>query len=85
MVSFWYHDFFVPKFMNEGVSYSYQTFWIGVISMAKKKREHIVFDQMLRTKKSIPFGKVNKQERKTKGNNITVEKYWKAKVFVGKE
>lgn len=53
--------------------------------MAKKKREHIVFDQMLRTKKSIPFGKVNKQERKTKRNNITVEKYWKAKVFVGKE
>ena len=39
--------------------------------MAKKKREHIVFDQMLRTKKSIPFGKVNKQEKKTKGNNST--------------
>lgn len=29
--------------------------------MAKKKREHIVFDQMLKPKKSIPFSKVNKQ------------------------
>ncbi|MBR2924478.1 MAG: hypothetical protein IKC28_05560 [Clostridia bacterium] len=29
--------------------------------MAKKKREHIVFDQMLKPKKSIPFAMVNKQ------------------------
>lgn len=27
--------------------------------MGKKKREHVVFDQMLKTKKSIPFDKVN--------------------------
>lgn len=32
--------------------------------MAKKKREHIVFDQMLKTKKNIPFSKVNKQSIK---------------------
>lgn len=32
--------------------------------MAKKKREHIVFDQMLKTKKKIPFSKVNKQSIK---------------------
>lgn len=36
--------------------------------MAKKKREHIVFDQMLKQKKSIPFVKVNKQNvKKQKG------------------
>ncbi len=28
--------------------------------MAKKKREHIVFDQTRKPKKSIPFGKSNK-------------------------
>lgn len=28
--------------------------------MSKKKREHIVFDQMMKSKKSIPFAKVNK-------------------------
>lgn len=33
----------------------------GMSDMAKKKREHIVFDQMLKPKKSIPFSKVNKQ------------------------
>ena len=27
--------------------------------MGKKKREHVVFDQMLRVRKSIPFSKVN--------------------------
>ena len=36
-----------------------------VIAMGKKKREHVVFDQMLVPKKSIPFPLVNKQ--KTKG------------------
>lgn len=36
--------------------------------MAKKKREHIVFDQMLKKKKSISFVKVNKQNvKKQKG------------------
>ena len=34
--------------------------------MAKKKREHIVFDQMLKPKKNIPFTIVNKQN--IKGN-----------------
>lgn len=35
--------------------------------MGKKKREHVVFDQMLKPKKSIPFSKINKQmERKRK-------------------
>ena len=28
--------------------------------MGKKKREHVVFDQMLKQKKSIPFSQVNK-------------------------
>lgn len=28
--------------------------------MGKKKREHIVFDQTLKPKKSIPFGAINK-------------------------
>lgn len=32
-----------------------------MMDMAKKKREHIVFDQMLKPKKSIPFSKVNKE------------------------
>ena len=32
--------------------------------MGKKKREHIVFDQMLKQKKSIPFAQVNKNCRK---------------------
>ena len=36
--------------------------------MAKKKREHIVFDQMLKTKKSIPFGKINRQQGKKTTN-----------------
>ena len=34
--------------------------------MGKKKREHIVFDQMLKPKKSIPFSVVNKQNTKRK-------------------
>lgn len=29
--------------------------------MAKKKREHIVFDQMFKPKKNIPFYLINKQ------------------------
>ncbi len=28
--------------------------------MGKKKREHVVFDQMLKPKKNIPFSKINK-------------------------
>lgn len=30
--------------------------------MGKKKREHVVFDQMLKQKQSIPFAKVNRTE-----------------------
>ena len=37
-----------------------------MIDIAKKKREHIVFDQMLKPKKSIPFSRVNKQSSKSK-------------------
>ncbi len=29
--------------------------------MGKKKREHVVFDQMLKPKKSIPFSKTNRE------------------------
>ena len=29
-------------------------------NMSKKKREHVVFDQMMKPKKSIPFVQVNK-------------------------
>ena len=32
--------------------------------MAKKKREHIVFDQMLKQKKNIPFSMMNKENTK---------------------
>lgn len=32
--------------------------------MGKKKREHVVFDQMRKQKKSIPFAKVNKEVQK---------------------
>lgn len=34
--------------------------------MGKKKREHIVFDQMLKPKRSIAFSVVNKQNNKQK-------------------
>ena len=36
------------------------------ITMGKKKREHVVFDQMLKPKKSIPFPLVNKPKAKGK-------------------
>ena len=39
--------------------------------MAKKKREHVVFDQMLKQKKSIPFSLINKKCMKK-----TKEKYF---------
>ena len=35
--------------------------------MGKKKREHVVFDQMLKPKKSIPFSKV--PQMKTNASN----------------
>ncbi len=37
-----------------------------VNDMGKKKREHIVFDQMEKPKKTIPFSMVNKQNAKNK-------------------
>lgn len=33
--------------------------------MGKKKREHIVFEQMLKQKKSMPITKVNKSVKKS--------------------
>ena len=41
--------------------------------MGKKKKEHVVFDQMLKTKKSIPFSMVNKQNVKGKKTNKLCE------------
>ena len=43
--------------------------------MGKKKREHIVFDQMLKIRKTIPFGKVNAVQKKntTKGEKTKNE------------
>ena len=38
-------------------------------SMAKKKREHVVFDQMNKPKKSIPFTKINTKMRTSKGKD----------------
>lgn len=43
--------------------------------MGKKKREHVVFDQMLKQKKSIPFSIINresfkKQKRKSMKGRI---------------
>ena len=35
--------------------------------MGKKKREHVVFDQMLKQKKSIPFEKINTKIPNVKG------------------
>ncbi|HKM33514.1 MAG TPA: hypothetical protein VJY54_02080 [Lachnospiraceae bacterium] len=32
--------------------------------MGKKKKEHVAFDNMLSTKKSIPFGKANQSFNK---------------------
>ena len=32
--------------------------------MGKKKREHIVFDQMLKPKNSVPFSIINKEGSK---------------------
>lgn len=32
--------------------------------MGKKKREHVVFDQMLKQKKSIPFSIINREGSK---------------------
>lgn len=52
--------------------------------MGKKKREHIVFDQMLKTKKSIPFSIVNRQntEKKSRIFNGEVNTIMKNNYFV---
>ena len=47
----------------------------GDYDMAKKKREHVVFDQMLKPKKSIPFSMVNKQSSKSKKKNLTLGQF----------
>lgn len=41
--------------------------------MGKKKREHVVFDQMLKQKKSIPFSMVNKKFFQKKSEAIKGE------------
>ena len=38
--------------------------------MGKKKSEYIVFDQMLKPKKSIPFSMVNKQQNMRKVKTV---------------
>lgn len=42
--------------------------------MAKKKREHVVFDQMLRIRKSIPISKVNFESGRKKVRKEGVRK-----------
>lgn len=44
--------------------------------MGKKKREHVVFDQMLKQKKSIPFLIVNRENsKKQKRKSMKGAKY----------
>ena len=38
--------------------------------MSKKKREHIVFDQDRKEKKSVPFGQVNRKAPQTKKKQV---------------
>lgn len=38
--------------------------------MGKKKREHIVFDQMLKQKKSIPFSVINRKSYKYQKKSV---------------
>ena len=45
--------------------------------MGKKKREHVVFDQMLKQKKSIPFSKTTsegtqKQKKEDRGKRQVI-------------
>lgn len=45
--------------------------------MGKKKREHIVFDQMLKLKQSIPFTRINAKTQQLKGKkNKDCEPYF---------
>lgn len=37
--------------------------------MGKKKREHVVFDQMLKQKKSIPFSIINRKDSQKQKRN----------------
>ncbi|MDO5126142.1 MAG: hypothetical protein Q4D54_00140 [Eubacteriales bacterium] len=39
--------------------------------MGKKKREHVVFDQMLKQKKSIPFSIINRKDSKKQKRKST--------------
>lgn len=43
--------------------------------MGKKKREHIVFDQMLKPKRSIPFKSINISTKQLRDKKIIVNKY----------
>jgi hypothetical protein len=40
--------------------------------MGKKKREHVVFDQMLKTKKSIPFTEFNRKTKQFKAKDFKI-------------
>lgn len=41
--------------------------------MGKKKKEHILFAQMLRIKKNIPFSKVNSTNKNSNKHQITIK------------
>lgn len=41
--------------------------------MGKKKKEHILFDQKLRIKKSIPFSKVNTTNKNSNKHQKTIK------------
>lgn len=42
--------------------------------MGKKKKEHILFDRMLKTKESIPFSIINKKVRQKKADELRWDK-----------
>ena len=46
--------------------------------MGKKKREHVVFDQMLKPKKSIPFSMINREVSQKQKRMIAERTRWKA-------
>lgn len=41
--------------------------------MGKKKKEHILFNQMLRIKKNIPFSKVNSANKNSNKHQKTIK------------
>ena len=49
--------------------------------MGKKKKEHILFDQMLRIKKNIPFSKVNSANKNSNKHQKTIKHKEKSVTF----